>query len=259
VLPRLDRAGAIAALPLAQRRATLARAAQRARHALSNESEAQVSVTLGEDTLSATITEGEFEAATQALVARLRDPVVRSLRDCGMEAGELSEIVLVGGATRMPVVRRAITRMFGRFPNATVHPDHAVALGAAIQAGLLARDAALDEVRITDVCPFTLGIDVAEHDGYGGLQRGLFSPIIERNTAVPVSRAQTYSTLADNQKKIELGIFQGEAREVSRNIKLGELTIPCPRARRARSASTCASAMTAAVCWRWMWTCPRRG
>jgi len=153
---------------------------------------------------------------------------VRSLRDCGMDPAELSEIVLVGGGTRMPVVRRAITRMFGRFPNSTVHPDHAVALGAAVQAGLLARDAALDEVRITDVCPFTLGIDVAERDAYGRVQQGLFSPIIDRNTPVPVSRVRRYHTMSDNQKQIEMGVYQGEARLVADNIRLGEVSIPVP-------------------------------
>ncbi|MRT33149.1 molecular chaperone HscC, partial [Xylella fastidiosa subsp. multiplex] len=92
---------------------------------------------------------------------------LRSLRDSNIDVRALSEVVLVGGATRMPIVRRAITRMFGRFPNSTVHPDHAVALGAAVQAGLLARDAALDEIRLTDVCPFTLGVNHSERDARG--------------------------------------------------------------------------------------------
>ena len=206
----------------------LTQAAAKARRQLSQASAAEFSLTIGDERLATLVTEAEFEAAADELIRRLRDPVVRSLRDCGLDADLLSEIVLVGGATRMPIVRRAITRMFGRFPNSTVHPDHAVALGAAIQAGLLAKDQALDEVRITDVCPFTLGIDVAVRDSFGGLQQGLFSPIIERNTPVPVSRVRTYHTIADNQKKFAMGIFQGEAREVSGNIRLGSLDIPIP-------------------------------
>lgn len=226
--PRADPAGVLAALPADRREAVLMRAAEKARRQLTTAPEASFAFTLGEATHAATVTEAEFEQAAEDLLRRLRDPVVRSLRDCGMDPGELSEIVLVGGGTRMPVVRRAITRMFGRFPNSTVHPDHAVALGAAVQAGLLARDAALDEVRITDVCPFTLGIDVAEQDGHGGVQQGLFSPIIERNTPVPVSRVKRYHTISDSQKKIEMGIYQGEARLVADNIRLGEVSVPVP-------------------------------
>jgi molecular chaperone HscC len=118
--------------------------------------------------------------------------------------------------------------MFGRFPNSSVHPDHAVALGAAVQAGLLEKDAALDEIRLTDVCPFTLGVNHAERDARGHFHDGLFSPIIERNTAIPVSRVSSYRTIADNQRRIEFGIYQGEAREVSSNVKLGSISIPVP-------------------------------
>jgi molecular chaperone HscC len=142
--------------------------------------------------------------------------------------GDLSEIVMVGGSTRMPIVRKAVTRMFGRFPNATVHPDHAVALGAAVQAGLKARDADLEEIRLTDVCPFTLGIDIGERDARGNVRVGIFSPIIDRNTVIPASRMQVYSTMSDNQKVIEVGIYQGEARDVASNVKLGALKVPVP-------------------------------
>ena len=211
VRPRLDPDRLLDALPAEQRDALLGRAAQECRKALSTASEAEFSLVCDKRRMSTTVTDSEFEAACTPLLDRLRDPVVRALRDSQIDASELSEIVLVGGATRMPVVRRAITRLFGRFPNATVHPDHAVALGAAIQAGLAGRDAALSEIRITDVCPYTLGVEVAEQDGFGGIQRGLFSPIIERNTPVPVSRMQSYSTLGDAQKKIEFAIAAAQA------------------------------------------------
>lgn len=226
--PALDPEGLLDTLPEERRDALLKRAAETCRRALSTANEAEFALTVDETRLSATVTDAEFETACEPLVRRLRDPVVRALRDSSIEAAELSDIVLVGGATRMPVVRKAITRLFGRFPNSSVHPDHAVALGASIQAGLVGRDAALEEIRITDVCPFTLGVEVAEHDRYGGLQRGLFSPIIERNTPVPVSRMSTYHTMGDGQKQIEFGIYQGEAREVSGNVKLGLLQVPVP-------------------------------
>ncbi len=174
------------------------------------------------------ITTAAFEEKCEPLITKLREPVLRSLRDGNTKVDKLAEIVLVGGSTRMPIVRRAVTRMFGRFPNATVHPDHAVALGAAVQAGLKSRDAALEEIRLTDVCPFTLGVDSAERDARGNIRTGLFSPIIERNTVIPASRSQVFSTMSDNQKVVEFGIYQGEARDVAQNVKLGMIKVPVP-------------------------------
>ena len=101
------------------------------------------------------------------LLTRLRDPVLRSLRDSSIAFEALDEIVLVGGATRMPLVRKAVTRMFGRFPSASVNPDEAVARGAAVQAALKSRDADLREVVLTDVCPYTLGVASAEKHAGG--------------------------------------------------------------------------------------------
>lgn len=226
VRDRLDPAGCLRRVAHAD--ALLFEAAERTRRALSDHNETEFAVTVGEERLSTTVSEDQFEAAVDPLLRRLRDPLARALRDCAIQADTLSDIVLVGGSTRMPVVRRAITRLFGRFPNARVHPDQAVALGAAMQAGLIERAGGLEEIRITDVCPFTLGIDVGQRDAFGGLQQGLFSPIIERNTPVPVSRVHRYQTISDNQRKLKLGIYQGEAREVSGNVKLGELSIDVP-------------------------------
>lgn len=225
---RLDPEGKLAAIDERRAQALLQQAAERARRALTDAQEAEFAVTIDGERLATTVTASEFEAQAEGLIRRLRDPVVRALRDSQIDAASLSEVVLVGGATRMPLVRKAITRLFGRFPNSSVHPDHAVALGAAIQGGLIARDGGLSEIRITDVCPFTLGIETAERSARGMIQDGLFSPIIERNTPVPVSRMGIYSTMADNQKHIEVNIFQGEAREVSGNVRLGTLKIPVP-------------------------------
>ena len=225
---RLDPEGLLGKVDDRRSQALLAQAAERAKRALSEGQEAEFAVTVDGTRLATTVTSSEFEAQADGLVRRLRDPVVRALRDTQIDAASLSEIVLVGGATRMPIVRKAITRLFGRFPNSSVHPDHAVALGAAIQGGLIARDGGLEEIRITDVCPFTLGIETAERTARGGIQSGLFSPIIERNTPVPVSRMGSFSTMADNQKQIDVTIYQGEAREVSGNVLLGMLKVPVP-------------------------------
>lgn len=206
----------------------LKQAAEMVRRALSESDSAIMRFILGGQQQELAISAAEFEEAAKDLIARLRDPVLRSLRDCEIRSEELSDIVLVGGGTRMPLVRRAITRMFGRFPNSTVHPDHAVALGAAVQAGLLLRNAALDEVRLTDVCPFTLGVDCGERDQHGNIHNGIFSPIIDRNTPIPVSRMAPFGTLVDNQRNVEFGIYQGESRMVAGNVKLGQISIPVP-------------------------------
>ncbi len=203
-------------------------AAERTRRELTVSERAPFRITVGDTVFETDISAQEFEAQGAALLDRLRDPVLRSLRESDIRVDGLSEIVLVGGATRMPIVRKAVTRMFSRFPNASVHPDHAVGLGAAVQAGLLAKDAALDEIRLTDVCPFSLGVDTTERDARGAWHPGLFSPVIERNTPIPASRISHFRTLSDNQREVQFGIYQGEAREVRNNIKLGQLSVPVP-------------------------------
>jgi Molecular chaperone len=225
---RLDPDGLLDRLNPERARALLLQAAERTRRVLSDKGEAEFALTVEDRRLAIPVTASDLETAAEPLLRRLRDPVVRALRDSQIDTASLSEVVLVGGATRMPVVRKAITRLFGRFPNSTVHPDHAVALGAAIQGGLIARDGGLEEVRITDVCPFTLGVDRSERDGRGNVMSGLFTPIIERNTPVPVSRVHYFQTMADNQRKVQFGIYQGEAREVSGNVQLGSLEIAVP-------------------------------
>ncbi|WGM39483.1 molecular chaperone HscC [Caulobacter sp. NIBR1757] len=207
-------------------------AAERARRALSTEDSAEMSVTWGGAVHSLSITAEMFETKAAALLERLREPVLRALRDSGIRAQDLGEIVMVGGSTRMPLVRKTVTRMFGRFPANRVNPDEAVALGAAVQAGLKARDVALKEVVLTDVCPYSLGIDVADERPDGSVRSGLFSPILERNTVIPASRVESYFTMRDNQPVITFGIYQGESRNVAENVKLATMKMPVPPARR---------------------------
>lgn len=203
--------------------------AERARRALSGGQEAEMRLVWNGTEYRHTLTTAAFEEAAKPLIDRLREPVLRSMRDSGIKSAELSEIILIGGATRMPIVRSAVTRMFGRFPNATVNPDEAVALGAAVQAGLKSRDEALREVVVTDVCPYSLGVDVARHLPGGGFEEGLFAPILERGTVIPASRIHSFSTLRDNQTNVEFGIFQGEARLVRDNVEIGRTSVRVPR------------------------------
>lgn len=209
--------------------ARLFQVADAARKALSEQPDAKGTLTVADKQYDLSITAEEFEKLSEPLLNRLRDPILRSLRDSNLRIENLSDVVLVGGATRMPIIRKAITKMFGRFPNHVVHPDHAVAIGAAIQAGLVSRNAALDEVRLTDICPFTLGVEVTEYDGRGRLRGGLFSPIISRNSPTPISRVNNYSSMSDNQSHIRLNVYQGESREVANNILLGTMEFPIPK------------------------------
>ena len=205
-------------------------AAERARRALTDAPVAAMSVTWRETAHTAEIAGEELEAKAAPLLARLREPVLRALRDSQIKADDLAEIVLVGGATRMPIVRRAVTRMFGRFPSNAVNPDEAVAIGAAIQAGLKSRDAALKEIVLTDVCPYSLGVETAERAGAGQFRDGVFSPIIERNTVIPASRVKSYFTLRDGQRSVRFDIYQGESRVAKENISLGRMEVPVPPA-----------------------------
>jgi molecular chaperone HscC len=136
--------------------------------------------------------------------------------------------VLASGATRMPLVRKLVSRMFGRFPSIHLDPDEAIALGAAVQAGLKMRDAALDEVVMTDVAPYSLGIAIARQTGPKSYESGHFLPIIERNSAVPVSRTEAIGTTADYQKALVIDIYQGESRLVRDNVFLGKIDFAVP-------------------------------
>lgn len=130
----------------------------------------------------------------------------------------------------MPLIRNVIARMFGRMPYSNIHPDETVALGAAIQTALKQRNQALEEIILTDVCPYTLGTSVVRELGGGQYSDGHFLPIIERNTPIPVSRVERLYTISDNQKRLNVDVYQGESRRVENNIKLGELQIKVPPA-----------------------------
>jgi molecular chaperone HscC len=175
-----------------------------------------------------TVTAQEFEKACEPLLERLRAPIERALRDARLRVADLDEIALVGGASRMPMVRKLIAQLFGRLPARHLDPDQTIALGVAVCAGLASRDAAFKEMVLTDVCPHTLGIRVSESDGRGGRVGDVFLPIIERNTVVPASRVETVTTVRDDQAQIDVEIYQGESRHCSQNIRLGNVEVKIP-------------------------------
>lgn len=177
----------------------------------------------------------EYEKACAPLLDRLRKPIERSLRDAGVSLNEIDKIVLVGGATRSPVVRKFVAKLFGRMPSFGINPDEAVAIGAALQCGMKSRDKEIQEVVLTDVCPFTLGTEVMVDNGVFE-EPGHYLPIIERNTVIPVSRTETVYTAHENQTRICVKILQGESRMSQNNLLLGELNVPVPAGPKGKEA-----------------------
>ena len=210
-----------------EERAQLRERAESCKKALSNSSAATMECKVGGTTKNLRLTEKMYEEACEPLFERLMRPVERSLRDAGIRTSDISEIVLVGGATKAPVVRKLAARMFGRLPNVDVNPDEVVAIGAALQSAIKQRAAGIKEVILTDVCPFTLGTEVVSNNGYFE-ESGHFMPIIERNTVIPVSRTHTFYTAGDNQEAVRVEVLQGESRMAKNNLLLGELRVPVP-------------------------------
>jgi len=202
--------------------------AEAAKRSLSEKPTATIQVFHGDQPHTLDLNELTLEQLCEPLLQRLRAPVERALRDADLRGTELDKIVLAGGATRMPMVRRLVARMFGRFPECDLNPDEVVALGAAVQAGLMMKDAALEEVVMTDVSPYTLGVEVAMQLHDGSFSEGHFDPIIERSSPVPISRVKTYYPTKERQPALELKIYQGEARLVTDNILLGTLKVRLP-------------------------------
>jgi molecular chaperone HscC len=157
----------------------------------------------------------------EPLLARLRTPIEQALRDARLKPRDLDSLVLVGGATRMPAVQQMVATLFGRLPYRHLDPDTIVALGAATQAACKARDGAVEELILTDVCPYTLGISTNRGEDVSGA----FSPIIERNTVIPTSRVQRYSTTFAQQTEIRIAVYQGERPWVRDNIFIDSFDI----------------------------------
>ncbi|MFO0933422.1 MAG: Hsp70 family protein [Planctomycetota bacterium] len=170
------------------------------------------------------VTRGDFDAATAELTARLRPVVRRCLRDAGIAAADLDDVLLVGGASRMPAVVAFVSEELGRLPNRTLDPDRVVALGAAVQAARVGRHAAVADVVMTDVCPHSLGVAVARTYG-GRVEAGAFCPILDRNVTVPVSRVERFHTIAPQQDTISIEVFQGEHRLTADNTFLGAFEV----------------------------------
>lgn len=216
----------------ARSRAALRARLERIKCQLSHNADVQTTLATGERQHEWSISESRFESLCTPLLARLRAPIERAMRDSRTRPQDLDQIVLVGGASRMPMVSRLVARLFGRLPLRHIHPDQTVALGACALAGMKARDVAFREIVMTDVCPYTLGVEVSHTDEHQRVHQGLFSPLIERNTVIPASRVATYQPAHDFQEVLELRVFQGESPEVAHNVFLGQLELPLARKRK---------------------------
>lgn len=172
----------------------------------------------------------EYEKACETLLERIRQPVKRSLSDAKIRITDIDKVVLVGGATKSPIIYRFICKLFRMIPDISINPDEAVALGAAIQGAMKERNEAVREVILTDVCPFTLGTEVVIERGEDWIEGGHFCPIIERNTIIPTSRTERLYSVHDNQQQIRIKVLQGESRYASKNLLLGEISVDIPKA-----------------------------
>ncbi len=202
----------------------LIEASEKAKVELSSASETTISlpfITFDPETrtpqhLERTLTRAKFEEMTSDLLRRVREPVLQALRDAKLSASDIDEVILVGGSTRIPAVKRIVQEVMGKTPNESVNPDEAVALGAAVQAGIILGDSALGDIVLVDVTPLTLGVEV---------KGGMVAPLIQRNTTVPAKKTEVFTTAENNQPGVEINVLQGERPMSSDNKSLGRFKL----------------------------------
>jgi molecular chaperone HscC len=179
---------------------------------------------LSETAPAESVTREQFQEWTEHILGRVELPIRRVLGDAKLRAADIHEVILVGGATRMPAVVERVRRLFNKDPRQRLNPDEVVALGAAVQAGLIGREACVKDLVITDVAPFTLGVEICKSIGMK-VRDGYFLPLIHRNTTIPVSRVERVGTVNPNQTEVVVKIYQGESRRVEDNLCLGEFAL----------------------------------
>ena len=185
-----------------------------------------LTLTVGKKTVEFEVTQDWFIEICTPLLLRAKAPIERTLRDAKIPVASIDDVILVGGSTRLAPFRAMVGRMFGRLPSCHIDPDTVVAMGATIQAGLVMRDEALDDIVLTDVCPFTLGT-AAFNEPY--VDELSYFPIIERNCVVPISIVRRLYTASHNQSVVGVKVYQGESPNINKNIFLGEIKVRVPK------------------------------
>lgn len=218
----------LASLSLKEK-AVLYRKFEEIKHLLSQTDRVSFDLKLEDKNLEISFRREEFEAWCIDILAKIRKPVERAISDARLRLDELDEIILVGGATRMPMIRSLIGRMFRRLPSSSIDADQVVVLGCAIQAALISKNSALNDVVLTDVCPYTLGVEISVQATQYRFESGHFLPIIERNSTIPTSKIQNLCTIQDYQESISCKVYQGESRLVINNILLGQFEVKLPK------------------------------
>jgi len=209
-------------------RGILRKSANTAKCAFGNARKVTMSCTLDGESYSMPISIEDYERNCELLFTKLRNPIKRALSDASIQLRDIESILLVGGATKLPLIKSFVSKLLGRLPAAHIDPDEVVAKGTAVHSALKQRNKAITEIVLTDVCPFTLGTSVSLYRPDGFYTPGHFCPIIERNSVIPISRSERMCTVYDNQKNVNVEILQGESRRASDNIRLGELNITIP-------------------------------
>ncbi len=209
--------------------ALIHKAAEQCKIALADSGSTTMKCKVADEEIEMEISYEDYDKACEPLYEKIRVPVKRALTDAKLKLTDIDKIVLVGGGTKLMGVRSFVSKMFHTFPDTSINPDEAIALGAAIQAAMKERKESIKEVVLTDVCPFTLGTDVVVELGDGYKESGHYCPIIERNTIIPASRTDRFYTINDNQTKINIRVLQGESRMANNNLELGVLEIEVPK------------------------------
>ena len=202
---------------------------EKAKLEFSNKKTVNIKCNIEDVTYETSVNIDDYEKSCELLLTKIRKPIERSLKDAKIKLNQIDEIILIGGATRLPIIRKFVGKIFGRLPNTSVNPDEAVAIGAALQAAMKERNECIKDIVLTDVCPFSLGTEVSVKTMNNKRESGYFCPIIERNTVIPVSRTETFYTAYDNQTRVVVEILQGESRLARNNLKLGEIAVIVPK------------------------------
>ncbi len=192
-------------------------------------SKCHITCYINEKDYEAEMTLEEYEKACEPLFDKMRQPIKKSLTDSQLNISQIDKVVMVGGATKMPIIRKFVGRLFKNIPDTSLNPDEVVAIGAAMQGAMKEREESIKEVILTDVCPFTLGTEVVHEIENNHFENGHFCPIIERNTVIPASRTERLYTVRENQTQLAIKILQGESRYAHNNLLLGEVRIDIPK------------------------------